>query len=197
MTAVASTIEPTWISVPTASLAHWERPDPSEHSPYYSRYIDKVPEGDLLAFARDQRTEVVALFSGLTPEQAEFSYAPGKWTLKEVLLHLIDTERVFSYRALSIARADPNPLPGFEQDDWIAPARCAERTVESLLREWVAVRHAYLALIAGLPQEATTRRGIASDNAISVRALAYIPPGHTSYHLELIQRDYGIRELRA
>jgi len=137
-----------------------------------------------------QVAEVRDLLGGLTPAQAGHAYAPGKWTVKEVLGHLTDTERVFSHRALSIARGDPVALPSWEHETWIAPARFGERPMASLLAEWTAVRRATLALLAGLPADTPTRRGTASGNPFSVRALAYVPPGHTIWHLEVLRARY-------
>lgn len=170
--------------------ARWDRPGPDEYAPYYAGYITKVPEGDLLALLEAQVAEVRDLLGGLTPAQAGHAYAPGKWMVKEVLGHLTDTERVFSHRALSIARGDPVALPSWEHETWIAPARFGERPMASLLAEWTAVRRATLALLAGLPADTPTRRGTASGNPFSVRALAYVPPGHTIWHLEVLRARY-------
>ncbi len=172
------------------SRARWDRPGADEYAPYYAHYIAKVPEGDLLALLEDQVAEVRELLGGLTPAQADHAYAPGKWTVKEVLGHLTDTERVFSYRALSIARGDPVALPSWEHETWIAPARFGERPLASLLAEWTAVRRATVALLAGLPADAPLRRGTASGNPFSVRALAYVPPGHTIWHLDVLRARY-------
>lgn len=179
-----------WLAASIESLAHWEHPAAEEHDAYYSRYIELVPAGDLVTFTRDQITEVVALFGSLSNDQAELTYAPGKWTLKEVLCHLIDTERVFGHRALAIARRDRHPLSSFDQDAWIPPAHCALRSLDGLLREWVAVRLAFLAMITGLPPEAPNQTGISAGKTITVRALAHIPPGHVRYHLDHVRIHY-------
>ena len=133
---------------------------------------------------------MAGLFGALSPAQADFAYAPGKWTVKEVLGHVTDTERVFAYRALSFARHDPSPLPGFDQDVWAGPAACGRRSVGDLLAEWMVVRAATVVLAEGLPEAAPLRRGRASDRDFSVRALLHVPPGHLNYHLEVLRERY-------
>jgi hypothetical protein len=173
-----------------APAAPLSPPDAGEHDPYYSAYISCVPPGDFLAMLQRQAHEVAALFGGLTPAQAAFAYAPDKWTLAEVLGHLIDTERVFVYRATSMARRDPSPLPGFSQDDWMPAAGFAGRPTSSLVTEWLAVRVATIAFTAALPAGAPMQRGVASGRGFSVRSLLYIPPGHVNYHLKLVHERY-------
>jgi hypothetical protein len=165
-------------------------PAADEYAEYYGRYASRVPRGDFLAVLRKQADEVAGVFGALTSAQAGFSYAPGKWTPKEMLGHMADTERVFAYRALSIGRGDPSPLPGMEQDDWMAMAAFGRRAMADILAEWRAVRAATLALVEGFPPEAALRRGVASENPFSVRALLHIAPGHTEYHLEVLRERY-------
>jgi hypothetical protein len=165
-------------------------PAADEYGPYYGRYISRVPRGDFLALLRSQADEVVSAFSGLTDAQANYAYAPGKWTVTEMLGHMADAERVFQYRALSIGRGDPAPLPGFEQDDWMATAGFGNRALADVLAEWRAVRAATIALAAGLPEEAVLRRGVASGLPVTVRALLHLAPGHTAYHLEVLRDRY-------
>lgn len=175
---------------PTAARADFGKPEATEHGPYYSRYIDKVPPGDYCAMLRSQAAEVAELFGSLTPAQADFAYEPGKWTVKEMLGHLIDTERVFAYRATSIGRLDPNPLPGFDQDQWLPPADFGGRDLKDVVAEWLVVRAATLALVEGFPADAPLRRGVASNLELSVRAALYIPPGHVQYHFEILRERY-------
>ncbi len=169
--------------------ARLEPPQPGEQHEYYTRYSGRVPPGDLVAFLRAQAAEVESVFGGLTPAQAEFAYAPGKWTVKEMLGHVTDAERVFSYRALHIARADPAPLPGMEQDDWMR-GTWGHRTLPGVLDEFLAVRAATIAMVCGLPADAPLRRGIASEREFTVRALLYGVPGHADYHLDVLRRLY-------
>ena len=166
------------------------RPGSDEYFEYYGKYIALVPDGDVRAHLRTQLSETVALLSGVTDAKAEQAYGAGKWTLKEVVLHMSDTERVFGYRTLRIARGDTTPLPGFEQDEWV-PHSCANaRSMSSLVLEFAAVRAATLALYDSLPAEAWARRGTASGHAISARALAYIAAGHGRHHLNIIRERY-------
>lgn len=166
------------------------RPAAHEYATYFGRYIGLVTTDDLVGFTRDQTVEVSSLLATITEEKAGATYAPGKWSIKEVLGHLTDTERVFQYRAMSIARLDPTPLPGFDQDVWNPNGGFNERTFASLVDEWTLVRKAYLAFLAGLPQDALARMGRASDNPCSVRALCFISPGHTAYHVALLKERY-------
>lgn len=166
------------------------RPAADEYAPYYGRYIKLVPTDDLIGFTRDQIAEVTAMLSPIGEEMANSSYAAGKWTIKEVLGHLIDTERVFQYRAMSIARLDPTPLPGFDQAAWTPNGGFNERSLASLLDQWILVRKAYAAFLEGLSQDSMLRRGRASDNPFSVRALCFVPPGHAAYHLAILKERY-------
>jgi uncharacterized damage-inducible protein DinB len=165
-------------------------PAADEYAEYYGRYVSRVPRGDFLALLRSQADEVASVFGALTPAQADFAYASGKWSLKEVLGHLTDTERVFAYRALSVGRGDPSSLPGMEQDDWMATADFGRRAIGDLLAEWRAVRAATIALAEGFPPDAPLRRGVASGKGFSARALLHVAPGHTAYHLEVVRERY-------
>jgi uncharacterized protein (DUF3820 family) len=168
------------------------RPTPSDYAPYYARYIDRLPAGDLVALMRAQIDQLDGLLRPLTEPQAAFAYAPGKWTIKEVVGHLIDTERVFAYRATAFSRSDPAPLPGFEQDDWIPFGEYPERSLPDLLDEWIAARRATIALAAGMPEAGLARRGMASNLEFSVLALLAIPPGHLIHHLDVLAERYHI-----
>lgn len=167
-----------------------EHPGADEYHPYYGNYVSRVPAGDFLATLRSQVAEVHECFGSLGPARAKFAYAPGKWTVQQVLGHLIDAERVFAYRATSIGRGDPSALPGFSQDDWMPTAGWLERSCETVLAEWTVVRAGTVALVRGLPAEAHVRRGIASDRPFSVRALLHVIPGHVNYHLEIVRARY-------
>jgi hypothetical protein len=171
------------------------RPGDTDCAPYYQSYIRAVPAGDLIAIARQQLPELGSLLAGLTDEQSQFRYAPDKWSIREVLGHLIDTERVFSYRATAFSRADRSALPSFDQAEWAPYGRYHERPLADLLEELTAVRHATVALMRGMPEEALARRGIASEREFTVLALLTIVPGHVEYHRQLLERDY-VRALR-
>lgn len=172
------------------SPALLERPAPDEYAPYYKRYIDLLPEGDLLGLLEEQRDETLALMSGLSEEEASRRYAPGKWSLKEVLGHVIDTERIFAYRALCISRGERRALPGYDQDAYVAGASFDERAVEDLAEEYRAVRRATILLFRGLSEEALSRRGTANEAELSARAAAYIIAGHERHHLRIIRERY-------
>ena len=166
------------------------RPNPDEYDAYYATYIALVPAGDLLAILRAQVADVDAAFGAKAARYAHASYAPDKWTLSEVLGHLIDSERVFTYRALAFARGEAAPLPSFDQAAWCPYGQFNERSFDSLLEEWRAVRAHTISLVAGLPADSLPRRGVASGNALSVQAALAIATGHVAYHLKLLRERY-------
>lgn len=173
--------------------AHLAPPEPDEYDPYYLTYIAKVPAGAVLDRLVAQRDDVEAHFAGLGERIALHRYAPGKWSVKELLGHLADTERVFAHRAFRFARADATPLPGFDENTYVPAGGFDRRPIASLLAEWRAVRGATLTLFQGLDPEAWLRRGSANGAAVSVRALAYITVGHTEHHLGILRERYGVR----
>src|SRR5215475_10239744 len=163
------------------------RPEPGEYPPFYETYVSKVQGGDVLAQLESQRLQTAQLFAASTERDGNFRYAPGKWSIKEVVGHLSDSERIFSYRALRIARGDQTPLPGFEQEDYIKNGNFAEQSLADLVQEYGLVRAATLALLRSFNAEAWVRRGIASDKPVTVRALAFIIAGHELHHRELLK----------
>jgi hypothetical protein len=169
------------------------RPGADEHAPFYSGYIARVPTGNILDAMQAQHSTLLDLLSGVSDEHAERAYAPGKWTLKEMVQHVVDSERVFSFRALWFARGDRAALPGFEQDDWIEPSAASDRRLPSIADEFRAVRESTVALFSGLPSSAWTRRGIASEREVSVRALAFIIVGHALHHEAILRERYLAR----
>lgn len=168
------------------------RPVAAEYAPYYGRYIDKVPDGDLLRTLEDQGRETQAVLAGLSEAKALHRYAPGKWSVKEVIGHVTDTERVYSYRALRFARGDATALPGFDENAWVPAGSFDARSLADLAAELDAVRRATLALFRGLDAAALARRGTASDNAVSVRAIAWIIAGHERHHVALLHERYKV-----
>ena len=166
------------------------RPEPGEYREYYGKYIALVPDGNIIAMLSTQARETAALLRSLRPEQANVGYAPGKWTIKQVVGHIADAERVFAYRMLRIARADSTPLPGFEENDYAQTGGHNDRTLESIIAEFEATRAATIALIAGIPQDAWTRRTVVNDTPITARALAYIIAGHELHHRRIIEERY-------
>jgi uncharacterized damage-inducible protein DinB len=169
------------------------RPDATEFAPYYGRYIEKVPEGEVARTLRAQLGETLALLRAVPEERADDRYAPDKWSIKEVVGHMSDTERIMSYRMLRIARGDETPLPGFEQNDYVRNAHLGRRTLASLVAELEAVRGATLALVDGLDDEELARRGTASTFPVTARALAWIIAGHERHHLGLLREQYGLK----
>jgi hypothetical protein len=171
----------------TAHLAH---PEPSEYPPYYGKYISQVPQGDIVAILQQGLDDALTLLHGLPPDKADFRYAPGKWSLKESLGHVIDAERIFAYRALRFARNDKTPLPSFEQDDYMPYARFGDRKLSDLIREFEHVRQASVDLFRPLDAEAWQRRGTASGGEFTVRAMAYITAGHEIHHRRILETRY-------
>lgn len=167
------------------------RPADGDFLPYAAGYINLVPaDTDPRQVLRSQPTEIHAVFTGLSEAQAEKAYASGKWSLKEILLHQIDSERVFAYRAMRFARSDGQNLPGFEQDDYVVHSGANARSIASLLAEYDAVRAATLALFDTFTEEQLDRRGSANGGPATVRALLFIVPGHERHHLNIIRERY-------
>lgn len=166
------------------------RPESTEYAEHYANYIAKVPGTDVLSVLESQRPQMLQLFAGRSERDGSFRYAPGKWTVKEVLGHITDTERIFAYRALRIARGDRTPLPGFEQDDYVREGAFGGRTLASLAEEFAAVRTASVALYRSFNEEAWKRRGIANQKEVTVRALAFITAGHQIHHRLILEERY-------
>lgn len=168
------------------------RPADGEYNEYYRKYVNLLPDGDLLALLQTQGAETVTLLRGVTEETSRHAYAPGKWTIREVVGHLTDAERVFSYRALSFARGEASALPSFDENAWAKTSNAAHRPIEDLMDEFIAVRAATLALYDGFTPEDLVRSGIASGNPVSVRALAWITAGHERHHVGILRERYGV-----
>lgn len=167
-----------------------KRPAESEYVPYYGPYIALVPGDDLMSYFHSQTDSVASVLTTLTDEQALFRYAEGKWTIKEVVSHIIETERVFSYRALCFSRNDKTPLPGFAEDDYIANGNANARSVADLISEYSGVRRATIALLGSCNDEMLMRTGTANGNPASVRAIGYMIAGHEMHHVNVIAERY-------
>ncbi len=165
-------------------------PDRSEASPYYFRYIDRIASDDVVEVLGNQADEIPRFLSGISEETSLRSYAPAKWTIREVLSHVNDTERVFLFRALWFARGHEGPLPSYEQDPAAAAAKANETPWTAHVSEFRAVRQATLAFFRNLPEEAWGRRGMASDNPFTVRAVAYVIAGHAAHHVAVLKERY-------
>jgi hypothetical protein len=168
------------------------RPASDEYPAAFGRYVERVPGGELLLLLERQRAQTAALLGGLSPEQGRFRYAPGKWSVTEVVGHLADAERVFAYRALRFARGDATPLPGFDEQAWMPAAGFARRPLADVLDEYGAVRAASLALFRSLDAESAARAGLANGQRVTVRALGYVIAGHELHHRAVLRERYGL-----
>lgn len=166
------------------------RPRPEDAAAYYFTYIDQVPEEDVFALLADGVAETRRLVAGLTPQQERHRYAPGKWSIREVLGHVVDTERVFGYRAFHVARGDGAALPGMEQDDYARTAGADRRPLADLLDELDLLRRGHLSLFRSLDDEAWERSGTASGVLFRVRALPFILAGHEIHHRRILRERY-------
>ncbi len=185
------------MTIPLRASPVVARPAATEHAPYAVLYVDATAralalqgDDDLMALLGAQTTQLRRLLDGADPALAQYAYAPGKWTLAESLLHVADTERVFTYRLLRIARGDQTPLAGFEQDAWVPYSRASSRTATELLDEIEAVRGATLALVGALDDGTIAATGTAGGVSVSVRALVWLTAGHFAHHLDLTRDRY-------
>lgn len=167
-----------------------ERPDPLEHESYYGLYIGRVPDGDVLEILEAQVGVTLDLLASVPPELEQHRYAAGKWSVREVVGHVIDVERVFTHRAFTIARGDPEPLAGMDQDVYAAESRAHARPLADLARELAAVRAATLALFRGFSDDVWTRTGVASGFSFTVRTFPYIIAGHELHHRVGLESHY-------
>ncbi|MGB8510174.1 MAG: DinB family protein [Pyrinomonadaceae bacterium] len=166
------------------------KPETNEYAPYYQKYISLVPEAHVVETLAQQIEETLALLRGIAEDRAGFRYGPDKWSVKEVVGHIIDGERIFAYRALAIARGERQPLPGMEQDEYMAVANFDARTLSDLVDEFEHVRRGNVLMLGALDTDAWARRGVASDNEVTVRALAHIMAGHELHHVNILREKY-------
>ncbi|WP_293912084.1 DinB family protein [Deinococcus sp.] len=165
------------------------RPLPDEYTPFAARYVDLVPEDDLLGAMRAQQAvtrAAVLAYAG----RPDFRYAPGKWSIRQVMGHMADAEQVFGFRALWVARSDVSPLPGYDQDAWMAASDFSTQPLETLLNGFEAARRSNLLMLGGLDAATWTRRGLVDDHAFSVRSLARMLLGHERAHLDVLRERY-------
>jgi DinB family protein len=165
-------------------------PDRTEAVEYYFTYIDEVPPGDICGTLAAQSAETLTLLRGIPEERSLHRYAPEKWSIRQLVSHVNDTERVFGFRAFWFARAFDTPLPSFDQDVAVSAAAADARSWSSHVQEFQAIRSATLAFFQSLPDEAWQRRGVASGNPVSVRALAFITAGHVTHHMRVLRERY-------
>lgn len=167
-----------------------ERPTPDEFAPYYALYVDQVPDGDVLDTLARQAEEWVSLLDPLSDEEAQHRYSDGKWSVKEIIGHLIDAERCFATRAMAFARGDLTPLPNFDEQVYVRNSGAHERDLDGLLEEYRLTRAANIALFGSFTDEAWHRRGRASDLEFSTRAKVWILAGHQAHHTTVLRERY-------
>lgn len=171
-----------------------ERPKSDEFASFYSRYIEYLPrDADVMTTLTSQLDALAKMLARASERRASYRYAEGKWSVREVVGHLSDAERVFAYRLMRIARGDATPLPGFDENDYVRAAAFDRRPLSDVVGEWSAVRRATIAMASGLDSAAWERRGTANDTPVSARALLYIIAGHTEHHLGVLRTRYGLQ----
>jgi hypothetical protein len=166
------------------------RPEAADYFEYFGQYVDTVPDGDITATLEDQWEETEGLLASIPAEKEEFRYAPGKWSVRELVGHLIDTERVFAFRSLWIARGAEEGLPSMDQDQWGGTSNARGRILADLAEEWRAVRRSSVQLFRSFDEEAWMRMGMASGLEFRVRAFPWIVAGHELHHRALLKSDY-------
>lgn len=162
----------------------------TEYNPFYGTYIKKTSNLTLREGLKSSGDKTISFLESLPKDKLEYRYAQGKWTIKEIIQHLMDAERVFSYRALRIARQDETPLPGFEQDDYIQPSQANKRSIEDLINEFKAIRLSTISLFDSFSNDMLMQLGTASNSPVSVRAIGFIIMGHEIHHCEVIKERY-------
>jgi uncharacterized damage-inducible protein DinB len=166
------------------------RPVSGEFHEYYDRYVSRVADGDIVETLSTQWEATRTLLASVPPEREEYRYAEGKWSVREVVGHLADVERLFAFRALWIARGAVDGQPSMEQDDWVATSNAGSRRLADLVAEWGAARHANVLMFASFDEDTWSRRGTAGGHPLTVRAVPWIMAGHELHHRALLKRDY-------
>ena len=168
------------------------RPSEKDFAPYYKSYIEQVIGDDILNVLEDQLNTAVKFLNSIPEEKGTHAYAEGKWSVKELLGHVIDCERVFAYRALCIARGEKQSLPGFEQNDYVEEAAFNKRTLKDLADEFSLVRKSNLALFKSFSDKELNKRGLANENEVTVCAILFIIAGHCMHHIKVLKERYGV-----
>lgn len=168
------------------------RPLPSDYSPFSETYVSLVETGDIRKMLTDSLPAMAAFLTGIAEEKSDYAYAEGKWTVKQVLQHTIDTEKVFAYRAMCFARGEKQPLPGFNQDEYAAHVDVSGRSLADLKEEMLLARKLSSILFEHLSEEALKARGVASNYNVTVLAIGYILLGHWRHHERILQEKYGV-----
>ncbi|MDQ3048069.1 MAG: DinB family protein [Bacteroidota bacterium] len=167
-----------------------KRPEASEYPAYYKGYVDLVRKDNIIKVLGDQVLEIQAIISQIPEEKEDYAYAEGKWTIKEIIGHIIDTERILGYRAMRFARKDKTPLPGYDENHYVANANFKNQTLYQLAHEFAVVREANLALFKVWKEEELSQVGVANDLDVSVRALLFMMAGHATHHVNVIKSRY-------
>lgn len=167
-----------------------EKPGSDEHAPYYAGYVAEAPGADVVATLEKQAADIPAFVRGIPESRGEHRYAEGKWSIKDVVLHVCDAERVFAYRLLRFARNDATALPGFDEGIFVKNADAGSHTLAQLADEFASIRQSTLALLEPMHDEAMMRRGVASGNPVSARAIAWIVAGHADHHVRVLRERY-------
>ena len=166
------------------------KPSKKDYAEYYHNYVQQIDTDDIIGVLENQLNKTLELFKNIPEEKGNHSYSEGKWTVKEVLGHLVDTERILAYRALSFARNERQELPGFEQDDYVAEGFFNDRTINNLLEEFTALRKANIVMFKNFSDDILMRRGNANNSEFTVNAFQYIIPGHVEHHLKILKEKY-------
>ena len=172
-------------------VTNWIHPTPGNYIPYQKTYFDQVPPGNLVQIMNDNRDQLVQWLEQQNENFGDFRYASDKWTVKEVMNHINDTERIMAYRALTFARGDLSELPGFEQDDYVMAAPISEFGLKQLTQEFISIREASISLITTFNDELIARKGIANGSVITVNALCYVIAGHAIHHFNILKERYS------
>jgi len=168
------------------------RPRTGDDNPYYDRYITLIGDDDIIEVLEEQIKTSEKFLKTFTEKQGNYSYADGKWTVKEVLGHVIDTEKIMAFRALAIARGEKQSLPGFEQDEYVAESNFNNRSLVDMINDFLTARESNIILIKSFDEEILNRRGIASESEVTVLALIYIIAGHEKHHMKILKEKYGL-----
>jgi hypothetical protein len=171
-------------------MANWTKPAQNEHAPYYKKYIDKVDGENIPQILKNNFAETLMFLNSISKDKLQYRYAEGKWTIPQIVVHLTDTERVFSYRAMCIARGDKTPLPGFDENLYADACNYADRSFESIVAEFSAVRQATILLLESFDDTCIEQIGTASEFPVSVRAIAFMIGGHELHHISIIKERY-------
>lgn len=167
-----------------------ERPNKNEYAEYYHKYVEKVPHGNIVGILEDQFGTITNFFSQITEEKSKYRYAPNKWSIREVLGHIIDAERVFSYRAMRFSRSDSRSLQSFDENHYIKNSNYDSIPLQMLIEEFASLRKTNIYMFKGFSEKMWLAKGIASENEVSVRALAYIMVGHAEHHMRVVKEKY-------